>query len=244
MGKDLDQFVHPERISSQLICPICTLVLCNPVQTSTEHLFCEDELLEWMTRSNLCPVTKSVLDPESIRKPGRIIINMLAELEVYCSNKCEGCSWTGHQESLPSHVSDCKFRPRVELYEEIAVRDAKMEELEIRIQELMQKNDDLSEENVTLKSTIEEYEQRLRIFNVLISNRDISSSRTEDDVFEEEYTDESLLEDSDPKPIHDLDRYQRLQSLKSSLMKEKKEGKDDEEEEEKDAEVWYTRSRK
>ena len=51
MGIDYECFLHPERISSELICPICTLVLENPVQTPSEHLFCEEELLEWLTRS-------------------------------------------------------------------------------------------------------------------------------------------------------------------------------------------------
>lgn len=59
-----------------------------------DHLFCEDELLEWMSRfdinQSLCPITKNVLDPTMIRKPSRIIINMLNELEMYCSNKCNG----------------------------------------------------------------------------------------------------------------------------------------------------------
>ena len=53
MGIDTDCFVYPERISPQLICPICTQVLERPVQTPSEHLFCEDELLEWMTRSQV-----------------------------------------------------------------------------------------------------------------------------------------------------------------------------------------------
>jgi hypothetical protein len=217
MGKDIDQFVHPERISSQLICPICTLVLTNPVQTSTDHLFCEDELLEWMTRSNLCPVTKSVLDPASIRKPSRIILNMLAELQVYCSNKCEGCTWTGPQESLPTHMLECTFRPRSELQEEIASRDAKIEELEVKVHDLLQRNDELMEENIVMKATVEEYEQRLRIYKALISN---------DPAAEEEYfegdTDESYIEEPESKQLTDLDRYKRLQPIKS-LMEAKEE---------------------
>ena len=87
MGVELESFVHPERISSQLICPICTQVLDRPVQTPSEHLFCEDELLEWMTRSQFCPVTNSKLEPDSIKRPGRVILNMLAELDRYCPHR-------------------------------------------------------------------------------------------------------------------------------------------------------------
>ena len=63
MGLDEKEFVNPERISKELFCPICTLVLENPVQTPSEHLFCEEELLEWMTTSDVCPITKENLNP-------------------------------------------------------------------------------------------------------------------------------------------------------------------------------------
>lgn len=81
MGIEAGEFVHPERVSAELYCPICACVLENPVQTPTEHLFCEDELLEWMIQSDVCPVTKNKLNPDDIRKPGRIITNLLGELE-------------------------------------------------------------------------------------------------------------------------------------------------------------------
>jgi len=81
MGIEAGEFVHPERVSAELYCPICACVLENPVQTPTEHLFCEDELLEWMIQSDACPVTKNKLNPDDIRKPGRIITNLLGELE-------------------------------------------------------------------------------------------------------------------------------------------------------------------
>ena len=168
MGTDLDQYVHPDRISSQLICPICTQVLKNPVQTSTDHLFCEDELLEWMTRSNLCPVSKQVLDPEKITKPSRIIMNMLAELEIYCSNKAEGCNWSGPHERLGSHLSSCTFRPRSELQAEILALTERVEELEKANEHLESRSDLLGEENSFLKGLVEEYQQRLRVFHALL----------------------------------------------------------------------------
>ena len=95
MGIESEQFVYPERIPQELYCPICTLVLENPVQTPSEHLFCEDELLEWLTRSDICPVTKERLNPSDIKSPGRIIVNMLGNLQRYCPNKEHGCEWRG-----------------------------------------------------------------------------------------------------------------------------------------------------
>lgn len=114
MGIESEQFVHPERISSQLFCAICTQVLDNPVITETEHLFCENELLEWFVikGDQVCPVTNQKLDATKIVKPGRVITNMLKELERYCVNKPDGCQWSGPSEHLTSHLKSCCHRPR------------------------------------------------------------------------------------------------------------------------------------
>ena len=168
MGLDLEQFVHPERISSQLICPICTQVLDRPVQTATEHLFCEDELLEWMTRSDLCPITKTKLDPSQIRKPGRIVLNMLAELEMYCKNRPHGCTWTGSREHLLKHQEECTCRSKEDLLQEIKEKDEKMVELVEKVDFLTIKNMELVEENLNLKEKIEEYQHRIRVFHALL----------------------------------------------------------------------------
>ena len=111
MGIESEQFVHPERIPQELYCPICTLVLDNPVQTPSEHLFCEDELLEWLTRSDKCPVTKERLNPDDITTPGRIIVNMLGNLQRFCPNKEHGCDWSGDNSAVNG-----SFFPRVNVY--------------------------------------------------------------------------------------------------------------------------------
>lgn len=172
MGLDIELFVHPERISSQLICPICTQVLDSPVQTATEHLFCEEELLEWMSRSSLCPITKTELDPASIRKPGRIVLNMLAELEMYCKNRGNGCTWTGPHEHLDKHMETCTHRSKEEeveeLQQQISFRDERINELEQQVQELTSNNAELAHENVCQREKIEEYQRRIRVFNALL----------------------------------------------------------------------------
>lgn len=177
MGIDLELFVHPERISSQLICPICTQVLENPVQTSSEHLFCEDELLEWLSRSSLCPITKIELDPSTIRKPGRIILNMLSELEMYCKNRAHGCAWTGSKDHLFNHLATCKYQSQEYFQNEILERDNKIIQLEHVIDELAAKNEDLRQENICLIEKIEEYQRRIRVFHALLPQNTISCSQ-------------------------------------------------------------------
>jgi E3 ubiquitin-protein ligase NRDP1 len=155
MGTDPDLYVHPERISRELICPICTQVLDNPVQTTDDHLFCEDELLEWMSRSNepTCPVSNKKLDPDAIRKPSRIILNMLAELERYCPNRGEGCRWQGESEHLGKHMKECTFKRKEDMMEEMRRKDEKIASLRVKVDALTkqvkrerQKNEDLSNE--------------------------------------------------------------------------------------------------
>ena len=155
MGIEAGDFVHPERISSQLICPICTQVLENPVQTATEHLYCEDELIEWMSRHDtpLCPVTHQELNPDDIRKPSRIIVNMLAELERYCPNKENGCDWKGLNEQVGLHIAACDKRPNKELMEELRSKDEKIKQLRARctkhekaLKEQQVKNEELQAE--------------------------------------------------------------------------------------------------
>lgn len=180
-GLDLDQFVHPERISSQLICPICTQVLDRPVQTATEHLFCEDELLEWMTRSDLCPITKTKLDPSQIRKPGRIVLNMLAELEMYCKNRPHGCTWTGSREHLLKHQELCTCRSKEELLQELKEKDDKLSMLSDRVDNLTNRNMSLEEENIVLREKIEEYQHRIRVFHALIPHTFQTSLSQEED---------------------------------------------------------------
>lgn len=230
MGTDLEQYVHPDRISSQLICPICTQVLKNPVQTSTDHLFCEDELLEWMARSNLCPVSKQVLDPEKITKPSRIILNMLAELEIYCTNKCEGCTWSGSYEHLQKHLANCTFRPRSELYVEIKMLSDRIVHLESIYSQLESRHDHVIEENGYLKDLVEEYRQRLRIFHALLPSEsrpacafegDESFVEGESELYTDDAKDSSYVSDRSHSDTQtDVDRLRKLRTLRSLNLDE------------------------
>lgn len=176
MGLDLDGFLHPERISSQLICPICTQVLDNPVQTPTDHLFCEDELLEWLSRSSLCPATNTQLDPDSIRRPSRIIVNMLAELQRYCPNRAEGCAWVGENEHTAAHVAGCTFRPRSLLMQDLSLAEERISKLKAKLAKAEKKIELLTQINVELASTNAIHERKLRVYNAFLANDSAASS--------------------------------------------------------------------
>jgi hypothetical protein len=167
MGRDWDLFLHPERISPQLICPICTQILNNPVQTSNEHLFCEDELLEWMLSSNCCPVSKQMLVPEEIKKPGRVIINMLAELEVRCENHENGCIWTGQNCQYENHVNFCLFKSVDALRKELLASREEGRVLKKQLHELAGRNERLECQNKDLILRVDECTRKLRIYEAL-----------------------------------------------------------------------------
>lgn len=169
MGHDLELFVYPERISSELICPICTQVLKNPVQTPSEHLFCEEELLEWMSHSTLCPVTQSELDPASIKRPGRIIMNMLGELEMYCPNRCNGCCWVGTMDTLKAHIGSCSFISQEELRNEVAKKNDQINQLVDRVVQLEQENRRITDENEYLAGKVESCEKKLRVYDAFLT---------------------------------------------------------------------------
>ncbi len=172
MGTDPDLFVHPERISSQLICPICTQVLENPVQTPTDHLFCEDELIEWMSRHEkpLCPVSHEELKPDSIRKPSRIILNMLAELQRFCTYKNEGCNWIGENEHLSAHLAQCPKRPNSVLTAEIKDKDEKIKQLRARCNKYEKQISDLTAANEDLRQQVGMCQRKLKVYDAFFES--------------------------------------------------------------------------
>mmetsp|Transcript_27341 Transcript_27341/g.35854 ORF Transcript_27341/g.35854 Transcript_27341/m.35854 type:complete len:219 (-) Transcript_27341:192-848(-) len=162
MGIDLACFVHPERISSQLLCTICHEVLDKPVQTPCEHLFCEDELLEWLMRKETCPVDQVIINPDEITKASRIVVNMLGELERYCPFKEQGCEWTGASERLQVHLDEiCKYQKQVSNEEALIQKDAEIAHLlseiaqrDSRITKMEDKLEKYSREIVSLRRKV------------------------------------------------------------------------------------------
>ncbi|CAM9817199.1 unnamed protein product, partial [Chrysoparadoxa australica] len=110
MGIAEECFVHPPPRS--LICPICLGVLEDPVACPSGHLFCRQELAEWFRRGGgTCPADNVPIHPSSVTEllestTGRVVQNLLGELERYCPKKEKGCTWTGQQDCLEAHLRD------------------------------------------------------------------------------------------------------------------------------------------
>ncbi|CAM9557868.1 unnamed protein product, partial [Chrysoparadoxa australica] len=145
-------FIDPPPKS--LICPMCLGVLEDPVACPNEHLFCSEELLEWLLCGSTCPADNLPLDPESVTRPGRIVLNLLGELERYCPQRQRGCSWTGQQDSLEAHLRECS-------YERGEDSGRKVERLQTKVQQLQRDNAVLRGRLEAKDREIQQLERRL-----------------------------------------------------------------------------------
>ena len=108
----IDQSSFYTSIPSELICPICSDILHNPVITPCQHLFCEHDLLQWFIRapdegdrSQRCPQCNTVCKPDTIQKAGRIITNIIGDLERRCEQS--NCTWIGPSRNYERHLKTC-----------------------------------------------------------------------------------------------------------------------------------------
>uniref|UniRef100_A0A7S1IQI0 RanBP-type and C3HC4-type zinc finger-containing protein 1 n=1 Tax=Eutreptiella gymnastica TaxID=73025 RepID=A0A7S1IQI0_9EUGL len=124
MGHEDDLFVGlTEKDAYEYTCPICHLILEDPVSCLGTHYFCKTCLSGWMTKSDVCPLDRTcVLKEETIRVEWRVAAK-IKDLRVRCPCKRQGsldspssgpnstgsarCSWEGRLEDLPHHTESC-----------------------------------------------------------------------------------------------------------------------------------------
>ncbi|KAB0362869.1 E3 ubiquitin-protein ligase NRDP1 isoform X2 [Muntiacus reevesi] len=111
MGYDVTRFQGD--VDEDLICPICSGVLEEPVQAPhCEHAFCNACITQWFSQQQTCPVDRSVVTVAHLRPVPRIMRNMLSKLQIACDNAVFGCSAIVRLDNLMSHLSDCEHNPK------------------------------------------------------------------------------------------------------------------------------------
>lgn len=111
MGYDVTRFQGD--VDEDLICPICSGVLEEPVQAPhCEHAFCNACITQWFSQQQTCPVDRSVVTVAHLRPVPRIMRNMLSKLQIACDNAIFGCSAVVRLDNLMSHLSDCEHNPK------------------------------------------------------------------------------------------------------------------------------------
>uniref|UniRef100_A0A1A9WVT8 E3 ubiquitin-protein ligase NRDP1 n=1 Tax=Glossina brevipalpis TaxID=37001 RepID=A0A1A9WVT8_9MUSC len=110
MGYDLHRFQG--EIDEELICPICSGVVEEPVQSAMcEHMFCRECIKEWLTRQPSCPMDRNYLTVASLNKVPRIMRILLSRLSITCNNAADGCTLIIKLGDLNSHVRQCEYNP-------------------------------------------------------------------------------------------------------------------------------------
>ncbi|NWR09689.1 RNF41 ligase, partial [Paradoxornis webbianus] len=111
MGYDVTRFQGD--VDEDLICPICSGVLEEPVQAPhCEHAFCNACITQWFSQQQTCPVDRSVVTVAHLRPVPRIMRNMLSKLQITCDNAVFGCTAVVRLDNLMAHLNDCEHNPK------------------------------------------------------------------------------------------------------------------------------------
>lgn len=177
-----------------------------------------DELLEWLTRSDICPATHVHLNPDDVRRPGRIICNMISALERYCPNKSEGCVWKGANDRVTEHTRDCKFKSREALIKDIQDKESQNAILKAKIINYEKKIVDLEQAKLELEEKVDIIQRKLNVYEAFLSENDDSEGNNEMSIGIND--DGANLDDVQIESNH-LYRYVKQSPLSSSISSNK-----------------------
>ncbi len=90
---------------------------------------------------------------------------MLNELERYCPNRGEGCSWTGCGDLIKCHLKSCEFKPAAELRLIIQQQDATIALLKSRLELSESRQHALESANRSLQDRVESLSTKLRVYD-------------------------------------------------------------------------------
>ena len=91
------------------MCPICTLVVRDPVQTQCGHPFCNSCLRRTVKDDTLtCPVCRSQLATSQIY-PNKLQERQVLSLKIKCDRHGKGCEWTGELRDGEDHDALCLY---------------------------------------------------------------------------------------------------------------------------------------
>lgn len=111
MGYDTARF--KDEVDDELLCPICTGVLEDPVQAEKcEHSFCRGCIGDWLSKHPSCPIDRGDLTKPQLKPVPRILRNLLSKLQVNCDHMDEGCGEWLKLDSLEIHLKVCDFNPK------------------------------------------------------------------------------------------------------------------------------------
>jgi len=105
-GWDQSLFLEQNR-TEDYICPICTDVMRDCVETDCGHLFCEACVITALKEKQECPECRERATEDSLTQIKSIRRKILS-LRVKCGGYIKGCEWTGMLKELTNHEHECK----------------------------------------------------------------------------------------------------------------------------------------
>ncbi|XP_051961635.1 E3 ubiquitin-protein ligase PDZRN3-B-like [Xyrauchen texanus] len=108
MGFDLERFESP--VDPELICKLCGKVLEDPLTTPCGHVFCAACVLQWLSKSNICPVQCQKISTKELNHV-LPLKNIILKLDIKCDHSERGCDRIMKLQHLPEHAEMCTFSP-------------------------------------------------------------------------------------------------------------------------------------
>ncbi|CAB4035605.1 E3 ubiquitin- ligase PDZRN3, partial [Paramuricea clavata] len=98
-------------VSPSFYCPICLLVLREPVMCKNQHYFCTSCIKKHLAKSAFCPTCLEHLSVNTLNEAPRIVQDYLSELNIHCDYYARGCCEMVKLNQLKHHVATCGFGP-------------------------------------------------------------------------------------------------------------------------------------
>ena len=126
---DEPQFV--EKVSDDLMCPICLMLLQEPQQTNCGHEFCRECVRPLMRGGTLtCPICRARSLSNQIFDDKRLKREIMA-LKINCDQSGKGCKWSGELRQREQHNDQCGYvsKPCVNECGQVAVLPTLLNEI-------------------------------------------------------------------------------------------------------------------
>nr|UCK81548.1 TNF receptor-associated factor 6-like protein [Arenicola marina] len=110
-GYDPSLFLSP--VEEKFNCPICMMVLREPVQTTCGHRYCGDCMTHWLRCKKIdvatrCPVCNELVSTVNLY-PDNFAKREIMSLTVKCKNGDKGCQQVMELRHLKDHEQQCEF---------------------------------------------------------------------------------------------------------------------------------------
>ncbi|XP_029638528.1 TNF receptor-associated factor 6-like isoform X1 [Octopus sinensis] len=109
MGKDGYDYEFEPTPDPKYECPICLLILCEPMQTECGHRFCKSCIDRWLTEGNCkCPIDNADVDQNKMF-PDNYVKREILSMKVHCPYSRNGCKHIVELNQIEEHQETCHF---------------------------------------------------------------------------------------------------------------------------------------